>query len=91
MNINKNGELKEYQHNTQIKNGTQTNERHQKYEEMIGLERRKDYLTIKNNLFIFQIKKWTLIDKATLTCNNRFLRLLMEFRQKLLENEDETH
>ena len=75
----------------QIKNETQTNEKNQKYEEMIGLERRKDYLTIKNNLVIFQIKKWTLIDKATLTCNNSFLRLLMEFRQKLLENEDETH
>ena len=58
---------------------------------MIGLERRKDYLTIKNHLVIFQIKKWTLIDKATLTYNNSFLRLLMEFRQKLLENEDETH
>ena len=58
---------------------------------MIGLERRKDYLTIKNNLVIFQIKKWTLIDKATPTCDNRFLRLLMEFRQKLLENEDDTY
>ena len=37
----------------QIKNETQTNEKNQKYEEMIGLERRKDYLTIKNNLVIF--------------------------------------
>ena len=37
----------------QIKNETQTNEKYQEYEEMIGLERRKDYLTNKNSLVIF--------------------------------------